>query len=389
MNVLIIDDEVEIIESLVEILEDDGHSLRSASNGEVGLKEFSQGSFDMVMLDIKLGKDNGIDILRHIVKNNSEMLVIMMTGHGSVALASEAFKCGAYDFLEKPLRLTQVRAAIRNVSQHITYQNQKEEEARVAKQKICEMEQQLLLSDKMASLGNLVAGVAHEVNNPIGALASASNTMQRCMEKIEQKVATNNEACQESFHENFGRFFKLLQDNNRVVSTACERVTAIVQNLKDFSRLDESERQKVDIHQGLESTLLLMKHHIKNRISVTSSYESTSEILCFPRELNQVFMNILINASQAIDNKGEIDIRTRSDDRNIFISISDSGSGIPNENIKHLFEPGFTTKGVGVGTGLGLSICYAIIKKHDGFMWVESEVGKGTTFNISLPLIVE
>jgi signal transduction histidine kinase len=163
-------------------------------------------------------------------------------------------------------------------------------------------------------------------------------------------------------------------------------VTEIVRRLRSFARLDEAELKKVDIHEGLEDTLILIHHEIKHNITVKKDYGEIPPISVYPGRLNQVFLNILNNARQAIEGKGTVTIKTYLAQGKVHVAISDTGGGISPEDIKQVFDPGFTTKGVGVGTGLGLSICYQIIQEHKGNIKVESEKGKGTTFTVTLPM---
>jgi signal transduction histidine kinase len=158
-----------------------------------------------------------------------------------------------------------------------------------------------------------------------------------------------------------------------------------VRRLRSFARLDEAELKKVDVHEGLEDTLTLVHHEIKHNIRVVRDYGNLPPMSVYPSRLNQVFLNLINNARQAIRDKGTITIKTWIDDKTAAISIKDDGIGIPEENLPRIFDPGFTTKGVGIGTGLGLSICYQIIKDHRGRIDVESEVGKGATFTVRIP----
>jgi two-component system NtrC family sensor kinase len=165
-----------------------------------------------------------------------------------------------------------------------------------------------------------------------------------------------------------------------------ERVREIVQNLKNFSRSEDVDRKEADINECLENTIKVIWNELKYKAKVIKEYGELSPIVCFPQQLNQVFMNFLVNAVQAIEKEGEITIKTWQDGANIMVAISDTGSGIAKENIPKLFEPFFTTKEVGKGTGLGLSIAHDIIKNHNGEIRVESAVGKGTTFTVVLPI---
>jgi signal transduction histidine kinase len=247
-----------------------------------------------------------------------------------------------------------------------------------------EAQSQLIMKEKMASLGSLVAGVAHEVNTPIGAIYSAADVTRRCIEKIQSLLKSGQTLKEANSNTQLHKSFKILEDNNKVTTTASKRIAKIVQSLKTFARLDEAEFLKADIHEGLDSTLTLIDHEIKTRITVIKQYGEIPEIECYPNELNQVFMNVLMNAVQAIEQDGQIVIKTYLEDDKVIVKISDDGRGIPPDAMDKIFNPGFTSKGVGVGTGLGLSISYNIIQKHHGEIRVESEVGKGTTFFIIL-----
>ncbi len=249
-----------------------------------------------------------------------------------------------------------------------------------------EMQHQLILQEKMASLGNLVAGVAHEVNSPIGAVHSAADVNRRCIEKIKEILKSSQTLQELKSSEQLEKSLRILTDNNHVTTTASERITDIVRSLKIFARLDEADYQIANLHDGLDTTLTLLGHEIKDRIIVTRDYGDIPNIGCYPNQLNQVFMNILMNAVQAIEKEGRITIKTVLENGKITVEFSDTGRGIPSENIAKVFDPGFTTKGVGVGTGLGLSISHNIIQKHNGHITVESEEGKGTSFTILLPI---
>ena len=236
---------------------------------------------------------------------------------------------------------------------------------------------QLIQSEKMASLGQLVAGVAHEINTPIGALNSNNSILMKCFEKLKDKTENIPATV---------RIFDTVKEINQINNEAIRRINNIVKSLKNFARLDEAELKKVDIHEGIKNTIMLINHEIKNKITIIEDYGDIPQVKCYPNALNQVFMNILVNAYQSINHKGTITIKTELKDNKIIISITDTGKGISQENISKIFDPGYTTKGVGVGTGLGLSICYQIIEKHNGHIKVDSNSGIGTKFTIELPV---
>jgi PAS domain S-box-containing protein len=250
-----------------------------------------------------------------------------------------------------------------------------------------ETQAQLIQSEKMAALGTLVAGIAHEINTPVGAINSMHNTLVRAVEKLK---ALLSDVLPDGYTANpkLTAILKVMEDANRVIASGSDRVTTIVRRLRSFARLDEAALKDTDIHEGIEDTLVLIQHEIKHNISVVKNYGELPIISCYPGKLNQVILNLLINARQAILDKeeGAITISTWHKDRKVHISIADNGVGIPLHNLRKIFDPGFTTKGVGVGTGLGLSIVYRIIREdHQGDIKVESEPGKGTTFTIIIP----
>lgn len=232
---------------------------------------------------------------------------------------------------------------------------------------------QLVQSEKMASLGQLVAGVAHEINTPIGSINSNNDIFDKCIKKIKQNPQDTE------------KFSSIMEDTIKINFEAIKRINAIVKALKNFARLDEAEYKETDIHECIKNTLMLINHEIKGRIEVVEDFGELPLINCYPNLLNQVFMNILVNACQSIEKEGKIIIKTEKSPDKVRIIVSDTGKGISEEHLERIFDPGFTTKGVGVGTGLGLSICYRIIKKHNGTISVESELGKGSKFTIELP----
>lgn len=251
-----------------------------------------------------------------------------------------------------------------------------------------ETQMQLVQSEKMASLGSLVAGIAHEINTPIGAVSSMYDTLSKTLERL-KKILKSRFREEYEKQPSLRSVFQVIDDSNKVIKSGAERVINIVRRLKSFARLDEAELKKVDIHEGLEDTLTLIHHELKHNIKVIKEFGDIPAISCFPGQLNQVFLNLLINGKQAIKNKGTISIRTSTRDNKVRIVIQDNGSGISKENLQKVFDPGFTTKGTGVGAGLGLSISYQIIQDHRGEIKVESEPGKGTVFTIILPMDLE
>ena len=267
------------------------------------------------------------------------------------------------------------------------YLNRALEDLEETLRQLRETQNHLVMQEKMASLGKLVAGVAHEINNPIGAVNSSVDNADRCIDKILDVLGKGETGEAVRGKGQLAQMVKVLKDNARNALTAGERIAQVVKSLKAFARLDEAEYQNVDLHEGLDSTLTLQQHELKDRIHIVRTYGEIPEIDCYAGELNQVFMNLLVNAIQAIEGEGTIRIETSADSEYVYVKISDTGKGILPENMDQIFDPGFTTRGSGVGTGLGLSTSYNIVQKHEGEIEVESEVGKGSAFTVRIPMV--
>jgi signal transduction histidine kinase len=241
------------------------------------------------------------------------------------------------------------------------------QELKKALQELKETQLQLINSEKMASLGHLVAGVAHEINTPVASIKSNNSIISKLINQIES-----------------AELKEMFTQINAIDSEAIQRISNIVVSLKKFVRLDESELQEADINKELDLTLDLIRHETKNRIEIVKNYGQIPIIKCYPNMLNQVFTNILVNACQAIENTGKIVITTDFVDGKLIVKFMDNGKGIAKENLDKIFMAGYTTKGVGVGTGLGLAISQKIIDKHGGTIKVYSELGHGTEFIITI-----
>ena len=238
----------------------------------------------------------------------------------------------------------------------------------------------------MASLGSMVAGVAHEINNPMGAVHSAVDVSGRCVGRVEQCVASSPSIETLRENRNFQQAVDILRDNVQVIRVAEERITTLVQSLKNFARLDEAEFQMIDLHEGLDITLTLLQQQIGPDIQVQKDYGEIPRTYGSPGQLNQVFMNVLKNAAQAIEGEGEIAIQTFRKESDLFVKITDTGTGIPPEQLDHIFDLGFSAKNSRVKMGSGLSMAYRIVQEHNGRIEVQSEPGKGTEVTICLPM---
>jgi PAS domain S-box-containing protein len=283
----------------------------------------------------------------------------------------------------------------------ITARKRMEQEQQQLVARLSEAHDQLLQSEKMASIGQLAAGVAHEINNPIGFVNSNVGTLRHYVGTLMSVIDAYSQAVHKSVPgsplateiEAIGReadLAYLKEDIGDLVRESMEglrRVKDIVQALKDFSHVGQTDWQFADVHAGLDTTLNIVANEIKYKATVEKQYGKLPDIKCMASQLNQVFMNLLVNAAQAIRNRGVITIATGAANGWVWVRISDTGCGIPPQNLKRVFEPFFTTKPVGSGTGLGLSLSYSIVNKHGGRIEVASRPDVGTTFTIHLPVV--
>ncbi|RJS73112.1 hybrid sensor histidine kinase/response regulator [Methanophagales archaeon] len=262
------------------------------------------------------------------------------------------------------------------------------------------LEQELVQTDKLASLGQLVAGIAHEINNPIAYIKSNNHSLASYLDDIASLLTEYRKLKNLEDNSQFESVIKRIEDKeaeidpdfvlddlNKLLEESqegIERIATIVKELRSFARPEEVPFEYADINEELDKTLRIAQHEFRDRIKVNKEYGRIPRIQCHASQLSQVFLNILLNAGQAIEDEGTVTVKTFEEDNKIVIEISDDGRGMDKETMKHIFNPFFTTRGVS-GTGLGLSVSYGIIKKHNGEIHVKSEVGKGTTFRIELP----
>ncbi|MEE9264115.1 MAG: tetratricopeptide repeat protein [Vicinamibacteria bacterium] len=255
-----------------------------------------------------------------------------------------------------------------------------------ALQKLKAAQAQLIQSEKMAAVGRLVAGVAHEVNTPLGAIQSNANVSQRVVVKIARALDSSHSIDELKSNRDLQRSLDTLKANNETTETAGRRISELVNRLKNFARLDEAEFKLVDVHEGLESTLSLIAPQLKDRIRVVKEFGVLPNIECYPNELNQVFMTLLLNASEAIEGEGTITVQTSTHNGEVSVTTADTGKGIPPDELAKIFDIGISQKGSHLRMHAGLANSYAIVQRHHGDIEVESELGKGTTFRIRLPV---
>jgi signal transduction histidine kinase len=366
---------------------------------------------DLILLDVMMPGMDGFEACRLIRANPQlrDIPVIFISALEDVADKVKAFQSGGSDYVTKPFQTEEVLA---RVSTHVALYraqrnlHEREEalrrnlvELEAAHAKLKEMSSQILQSEKLASIGQLAAGVAHEINNPIGFVNSNLGTLKIYVEKMLIALSAYEKSEEEMSGETRESLIALKKKINLdyiredIASLLAEsmdgmqRVKRIVQDLKDFSHVDETGMQLANLEQGLDSTLNVVWNELKYKAEVVKEYAGIPDVLCIPAQLNQVFMNLLINAGQAIEENGKITIRTGQDGDTVWVEVEDTGKGVKPEHLNRIFDPFFTTKPVGKGTGLGLSISFGIVQKHGGRIEVKSEEGHGAVFRVVLPLI--
>ncbi|MEW6238960.1 MAG: response regulator [Candidatus Omnitrophota bacterium] len=385
--ILVVDDEQEICLSLCDFLELEGYETMEASNGSKALTILETKMPKMIISDLMMPEIDGLTLLDELRRRDIQIPVIIMTAYASVDRAIQAMKNGAADFVTKPLDLDYLLQIVKRVIERIEMS-----------EKIKMQQQRLFQSEKMASLGQLVAGLAHEINNPINFIRSNIQPLKEYLAGYKKlaSAASNKDAPSLRYLQNE---IKKIQeeydldyadkDLDKLISSfvdGTERIIKLIADLRLYSHSDQEYYSNFNLHEAIDSSLSILSHRCKDRIDIQKEYGEIPPIKCSPGKIIQVFVNIVNNAIDAIKEQGKIWIKTSVDDDNIIIKIRDNGVGILPENLPKIFDPFFTTKPIGSGTGLGLSISYGIIEQHGGTITVESESGIGATFTVSLPI---
>ena len=266
----------------------------------------------------------------------------------------------------------------------VEYARELEESNQLKDAQLSRSQAQLIQSERLAMLGGMLTGMAHEIRTPLGAINGNNDVLEavcdQVREQFKQLVAEHPELASQC-----ETACECLDDTIRTNRMASERLLAIVKSARSFARSDESGTRGVNLNEGFDDSLVLATHELKNRIEVVREFGELPRIECYPSQINQVFLNLIVNAVQAIEGKGSIRVRTWVQEDTVRVAVSDDGVGMTPEVRDRIFGPGFTTKETGQGSGLGLSICYTIIQNHGGRIEVETAPGEGSTFTVILP----
>jgi two-component system, NtrC family, sensor kinase len=375
MNVLLVDDEKHFREILVKRLNQRGMVALQASNGEEALRLLEEKPVNVIVMDVKMPKMNGIETLRHVKERYPATEVIMLTGHASTRDGVDGIKSGAFDYLTKPIEFEQLLRKIRQAQNKIRRAEAEKKEAAFRER----IKHQMAINERLVALGTIAAGVAHEINNPLAIIQDSAGWVRQILAKPEMDSIPRR-----------SDFEKALDR----IQSSIDRARRIVQQLLHVVKTESTESPdlvettEVNLKKLAEECISLVEleaSYKKIKVSLESS-EPNPIVKTDPYQLAQVLINLLTNSIQATDAGGKIDFSIVTAQDKVNIIVQDTGCGIPEENLTKIFEPFFSTKAVGVGTGMGLYISSAIIVKLGGLMTVESELGKGTSFTITLPL---
>ncbi|MEM9539168.1 MAG: response regulator [Cyanobacteria bacterium P01_E01_bin.42] len=420
-KILAVDDTPANLEILMEVLSSVGYMVSTVTSGDRALRWLQKKVPALILLDIQMPGIDGFETCRQIKANpeTANIPIIFITALSDTESIIKGFSLGAVDYITKPFREVELLARVKtHINLHLFSRQLAEQvqdrtsKLQIARKQLTQSQLQMIQSEKMASLGNLVAGVAHEINNPIGflngSMPNGRSYMSDLFEYIELYQKYYPDAADEIIEkaEDIDLEF-LTQDFPKLFDSmeeAIDRIKSISTGLRNFSRVDTEKKAYANLHDGIESALLILKYRLKANqyrpaIHIIKEYGNFPAIECFPGQLNQVFMNILANAIDAFDEVAEessfekigenpqhIQIKTESQDGKIKVCIADNGKGMSAAIKDKIFDQGFTTKKIGKGTGLGMAIAHQIVtEKHGGAIACHSELGKGVEFIIILP----
>lgn len=370
-HILVVEDEKYLRQGLKQLLELEDYEVTCAADGIEGWQQVERSqsdadlaTIDLVITDIKMPRCNGLELLSKVHDRFPDLPVIIITGHGDMTSAVEALRSGAYDFITKPFELEIVLAAVKRALEKLR------------------MKKELESTHKLASLGILAAGMAHELNNPLTVITGATEHMLDILQPTptaNQKYATMD-----------GPDLASLREYLDMTLKSAHRCTKIIEALKIYARAESPlEQAECDLNAIVQNSVTLTRAALSPKNNVRIEIDLSVDlppILGDANKLTQVFINLIANAYDAMQEGGIIRLATRVENETVIVTVTDTGTGIPADVLTHIFDPFFTTKEVGKGTGLGLSIVSGIVQEHGGKLQVESQVERGTTFTLKLPV---
>ena len=416
--ILLVDDNPNNLSVLSQTLKAAGYKIRIAVDGEDALSQVARARPELILLDVQMPKIDGFEACRRLQANpeTESIPIIFMTALSDTGNKVKGLSLGAVDYITKPFEQEEVLARVKVHWRLKRLADTLEQQVAERSHSLQQAQVHLVQQEKLSALGELVAGVAHEINNPVGCIIGNVDAVQAYLNDLLRLIDLYSEALPQPgddiedaikeidldyVREDFPKMIKAMRDGG-------DRIKAISQSLRTFSRADTDSQQPFDLHEGLDSTLLILRHRLKAddtrpEIVVVTDYGDLPLVQCFPGQLNQVFMNILANAIDALEEASQgrsytelesepnrITLSTRVESEQVKVTIADNGPGIPASVRERIFDHLFTTKGVGKGTGLGLAIAHQIVvEKHGGTLEVVPAPGHGTEFVITLPVSSE
>ncbi len=402
-SILVIDDEVEIADTMRGILEKEGYNAYSCNSGRAGIELIAKQKIDVVLTDINMAEINGLEVLKQAKLLFPDIEVIMTTGHGGYELAVQCLRAGALDYLLKPINLEQLLWAVEKATEKIRlfrsslYRTRElklsseimnkmnEEQEKIITERTAKLNQTqatLIQTSKLATLGEMSAGMAHELNQPLGGISLVSQTMK----KLKARNLLTDEEIDRSIKD---------------IDTCVKRMTKIIQHVRTFARQENLKFSEVNVNETVDSAVMLLGEQLRlHGVELKTEFTpALVKVLGEPYQLEQVWINLISNARDALEEreaKGaekevgytkQLLLRTRVEGDELFVECTDNGIGMTQEQVAKVFEPFYTTKPVGKGMGLGMSITYGILESHKGTIEIRSEKGKGTTMLIKLKIL--
>ena len=419
-KILAVDDTPANLEVIAETLGDAGYMVSTAIDGTRAIKRVQNYQPDLILLDVMMPGIDGFETCRQLKADpkTASIPIIFITALADVDNKMKGFSVGGVDYITKPFQEQEMLARVdthlrlRQINQSLEVQViERTQKLEAALMRLHNFQLQLVQQEKMSALGNLVAGVAHEINNPLGAISGNTYEAKVAIAELIEHLQLYRDRQGENIIQKHAEEIDLdylLDDIPKMlnsISLSCDRIHEISLALRLFSRRDREQKTEFDLHSGIDSTLLILQYRLKANeqrpeIEIVKDYGDVPKVNCYPGQLNQVFMNILANAIDVLDEtivgkshaeiealSQQIKIQTRHQSDSVLIQIVDNGKGMDKVTKNRIFEQGFTTKEVGKGTGLGMAIAKSIIEeKHGGILTCNSQLGKGSEFIISLPV---